>query len=174
MKPFCLACLIALLVSALGGSAHSQNVDALEVRVSEFSGKPVPRFASLRYALVNGRRGPSLDHPVEWQYQRAGLPVLIVKETIDWRQVRDPGGDLVWIAANQLSSRPSALVRGEEMIVMMRRPAETARPLARLEPGRIVTLDSCEKGWCRIESGGRRGWVEQRHLWGSDPFEVAM
>lgn len=166
--------LMASLLLVAPANAQLARGGGVEVRISEFSGKPVPRFESLRYALVNGRRGPSLDHPVEWQYQRAGLPVLIVKETVNWRQVRDPGGELVWIAANQLSSRPSALVRGEEFILMLRKPEPDAQPLARLEAGRIVTLDNCEHGWCRIETGGRRGWVRQAYLWGADPLEAAM
>lgn len=165
--------LIGLGAFVPGTTAHAQAEEP-PVRVSRFSGEPVPRFASLRFSAVNGRMGPSLDHRIKWRYERAGLPVLIIKETVDWRQVRDPDGDLVWIAANQLSSRPSALVRGDEMVFLRRKPAASAQPLARLEPGVIVTLGACEKGWCRVESGGRRGWVAANLLWGADPFESGM
>ena len=61
-------------------------------RISQFSGKAVPRFETLKFAAVNGRSGPSREQSVVWRYERKGLPLLIIKETRDWRRVRDPSG----------------------------------------------------------------------------------
>ena len=39
------------------------------VKISRFSGKPLPRFESLRYSAVHGRQGPNLDHQILWRYE---------------------------------------------------------------------------------------------------------
>ena len=75
---FLSACLIATAWQLATPPAAAQAV-----KVSQFSGKPVPRFESLRYSKVNGRIGPSGDHQIVWEYERAGLPVLVIKETRD-------------------------------------------------------------------------------------------
>jgi len=94
---FLSVCLILTACQLATPSAAAQSV-----KISQFSGKPVPRFASLRYGLVNGRIGPSTDHQVAFEYERAGMPVLIIKETTDWARVRDFEGDEVWIHVGQL------------------------------------------------------------------------
>ena len=57
------------------------------------SGKPVPRYESLKYNEINGRQGPSLEHRVLWKFHRRGLPVKVVAESDVWRQVQDPEGE---------------------------------------------------------------------------------
>ncbi len=103
-----------LFCFALFGSFSLIEVEARQsaetVKVSRFSGKPLPRFESLRYSAVHGRRGPDLDHPIVWRYEREGLPMLIVRETHGWRRVRDPDGDEVWMQARMLSEAPTAMV----------------------------------------------------------------
>jgi hypothetical protein len=61
------------------GSFKAFAADGMEARVSDFSGQTVPRYASLRYDEVNGRAGPSPDYPVRWTYERAGLPVVVIR-----------------------------------------------------------------------------------------------
>src|SRR5574339_414312 len=71
------------------GSFKAYAAEGVEARVSDFSGLPVPRYSSLRYDKVNGRAGPSLDYPIAWTYERQGLPVVIVRESEEWRKIRD-------------------------------------------------------------------------------------
>jgi SH3-like domain-containing protein len=65
-------------------------------RLGPDSQLPVPRFESLAAAKVHGRRGPGLDHRIDWIYQTAGLPVQVLEEADSWRRIRDPAGDRVW------------------------------------------------------------------------------
>ena len=102
---------ICAVLGALMSVSPLAVADNEAPRVSPFSGKPVPRFESLRYSTVNGRVGPSLQHPIAWRYEREGLPVLIVKESMDWRRVRDPEGVEVWMHARMLSGQTTGIVR---------------------------------------------------------------
>ena len=138
-----------------------------EPRVSQFSGKLVPRFESLRYSTVNGRAGPSLEHPIRWRYERAGLPVLILKESPDWRWVRDPEGEEVWIHARMLSGVSTAMVKRETMLKAQ--ATSEADAIAILQTGAIVSLKSEFEGWTEIEVEGLRGWVKSDTLWGETP-----
>ena len=69
----------------------------------------MPRYSSLRYDKVNGRAGPSLDYPVTWTYERLGLPVVIVRESQEWRKIRDPQGDEVWVHRRMLAADRTAI-----------------------------------------------------------------
>jgi len=74
------------------------------------SGFPVPRYVSLKVGKVNGRKGPSRQHPIAWQYRRKGLPLVVVAETEMWRKVRDVTGDESWVHKPALSGLRRVLV----------------------------------------------------------------
>lgn len=136
-----------------------------------FSGLPVPRFVSLRYDEAAGRSGPSDEHAISWMYQRSGLPVQVIAETPDWRRVRDPGGEEVWMHRRLLSGRRAvhALEDGD----MLARPETESALIARIESGALLWLERCRAGWCRLEADGRRGWVRAQGLWGVYGDEAA-
>ncbi len=156
-----LAC--ALIAGPAGAPAAAQTCET-------FSGLPVPRFVTLRYDAAAGRNGPSEDHAIAWMYQRAGLPVQVVAETPDWRRVRDPGGEEVWMRRRLLSGRRA--VRAGRAEDMVSRPDADAALVARIEPGAILWLERCRDGWCRLEADGRRGWARARAFWGVYADEV--
>lgn len=153
------------------GSFKAFAANGVEARVSDFSGKPVPRYESLRYDKVNGRAGPSPDYPVRWNYERAGLPVIVVRESKDWRMIRDPMGDEVWINQSQLAQRRTAITT--DVGAMYRDPRTDAGRVARFAAGAVVQLGDCGNAWCRVEADGRKGWVQRRHLWGADVLPAA-
>jgi SH3-like domain-containing protein len=137
----------------------------IEIRVSEFSGQPVPRYASLRYDEVNGRHGPAPDQPVDWTYRRRGLPVIIVKETREWRKVRDPSGDEVWVHVRTLAGERTVMTTGPGAV--LRRGKPDAQEVATFDAGAVMALRGCDQGWCKVEAGGREGFVMERLLWGA-------
>jgi len=153
------------------GSFKAFAAEGVEARVSDFSGQPVPRYASLRFDEVNGRAGPSMDYPIRWTYGRAGLPVIIIRESKDWRMIRDPVGDEVWVNTSQLSSRRTAITM--EAGVVHRDPRADAGVIARFGAGAVVSLGDCGNLWCRVDAEGRKGWVKRAQLWGADPLPAA-
>ncbi len=163
---------IAVLGVSLGAMGLASGQDIREPqpqRVSQFSGKPVPRFEALRHSEVNGRAGPSLEHPVRWQYQREGLPMLIVKESQDWRRVQDPDGDEVWMLARML--RPGKNGMTQQEVKLFQTASATSQPIAKLEAGVMVTLLDRSGEWIRVSVDGHRGWALQSALWGVAPPE---
>ncbi len=161
MRRMCARVLVLLfpLLAALTAAGEE------DIRISQFSGKPVPRFESLAYTAVNGRTGPSQSHPIAWRYERRGLPVLVVKESVNWRRVRDPDGDEVWVHARMLSEARTAMVRRPATLRAEAAPA--ARPLAELSGGLVVKFGGCSGTWCRVVAGRHQGYVERLLLWGS-------
>lgn len=135
------------------------------------SGLPLPRFVTLRADKANLRAGPGTRYPVEWVYQRKGLPVEIVAEFDHWRRIRDSDGALGWVHKSLLSGQRAVIVK-DGIQTLHRSPAADAAPLLRAEPGVIGELVACEGAWCRIEIAGTKGWVERGHLWGVYPDET--
>lgn len=160
---FLLIFLCGSLIHAFVSVAYSDDSDS--VVISPFSGKPVPRFESLRYSVVNGRSGPSQGHSVLWRYKRRGLPVLIIKESHDWRRVRDPLGDEAWIRSTQLSSNPYVIVKNTTEL------RDGTLIIAILEQGVVAELHECGEGWCEISKDRFRGVVLANDIWGWDIFD---
>ncbi len=133
----------------------------------EGSGQPLPRFVSLRAGEVNMRLGPGEQYPIEWVYQRAGMPMEVVAEYYTWRRVRDWRGTEGWIHTSMLSSRRAMVVSGD-IRSLRAEPGPNARYVANIEPGVIGRLMECPQGstWCRVEIEGFRGWLRRNEFWG--------
>ncbi|HWB47187.1 MAG TPA: SH3 domain-containing protein [Hyphomicrobiaceae bacterium] len=144
------------------------------------SGLKIPRFVSLKSDRVNLRQGPGTEYPTSWVFRRAGLPVEVIQEFENWRQIRDAQGTSGWVLGSMLSGRRTALVLPWEIkegqtkraaATLRDDDSEDARPVARLEAGVLANISSCEKKWCRISVGNYRGYIEQIKLWGTYPNE---
>lgn len=134
------------------------------------SGLPVPRFMSLRSDKVNVRAGPGVRYPVEWVFERKGMPVEVVSEHDTWRKVRDIQGTEGWVNQNLLSGRRGVVVTGSTRT--LRRDAQDAAPAAaKVEPDVIGQLLQCKGAWCRVEVSGLRGWLKRSEFWGVYPDE---
>lgn len=155
----------------LAGTFRAYADEGIPARLSAFSGLPVPRYSSLKYDEVNGRAGPSADYPVAWTYHRAGLPVVVVRESEDWRKIRDPQGDEVWVHRRVLAGARTAITTGPG--AMRRKPDSRSAPVARFGPGAILLLSSCDEGWCEVEAEGRKGFAPRAQLWGVEELPPA-
>jgi len=131
------------------------------------SGFPVPRYVSLKVGKVNGRKGPSRQHPIAWQYRRKGLPLIVIAETDMWRKVRDVHGDESWIHKPALSGERRVIIIEEAFL--HHKPRDTARIKADAERGALMTLIECNvKQWCLVQSdAGHKGWTPMYKLWGA-------
>ncbi len=139
------------------------------------SGLPVPRFVSLKSNRVNVRGGPGQDHSISWVFLQQGLPVEIVAEFENWRQVRDSDGEEGWVFHSLLSARRTILVAPwseDEFLTLRDRPDEGGAPIVKLSPGILCDLDRCVDGWCQISIRQFEGWIKQELLFGTYPDEA--
>lgn len=132
--------------------------------------RAVPYWAALRYEQVNMRVGPSREYPVDWVYKRKGLPMKVVRVREGWRLVRDVAGAQGWVAASQLTPDRGVLITGEGLVDLRSGPSATAALRWRAEPGVVARLVGCRDAWCEIDAAGRKGWVPEARLWGTEPL----
>lgn len=132
---------------------------------------PMPRYVSLRAARINVRRGPGLSYRIDWVFQRAGLPVRIVGEFGDWRQIIDSDGATGWVYHALLTGRRTVLFT-DAMADVRKRPEDGAGLRAQAGEGVIADLRRCERTWCEIETDLAAGWVPKTVIWGVDPGEI--
>lgn len=155
-KRFLMALAFVLAVTA----AHAE-ADA----VGRETGLPIPRFVSLAADLANMRLGPRASDAIIAVYRRRGLPLKIVDEQDNWRQVEDFEGDRGWVHTSLLSGRRTVLVTGD--VAILRRAAAVSAPaIARVEPKVVGQLLTCHEAWCFVEVERRRGWLPVADLWG--------
>ncbi|GAC1348085.1 MAG: hypothetical protein NVSMB18_35170 [Acetobacteraceae bacterium] len=144
-----------------------------EAQKGSNTGMALPRFAALRSEEVNFRSGPGVRYPIEWVYKRRDLPVQIEREFEVWRLVRDQEGVKGWVHQATLAPRRTAVVIGGEQ-VLRQSADEAAGSVARLKPGVIIRLRSCEatSAWCQAQTGDYRGWIKRGEVWGVFPGEA--
>lgn len=156
--PRCLAALLAVLAAAFAAPL------AVPLAAQERS---VPYWASLRVDEVNMRVGPSASYPIDWVYQRQGLPVKVVRVMHGWRLVEDPDGAQGWMVGRLLTLERRAIVSGDGLAHIRAMPEDSAELRWSAEQGVIGKLGNCREGWCEFDVDGRSGWVRQERLWGA-------
>jgi SH3-like domain-containing protein len=167
--------LASLLLAA--GVAAIQPVPAWaanDVPTGSVSGLPIPRFVSLKSDRVNARSGPNKDQEVRWVYTHAGMPVEVTAEFENWRRIRDWEGAEGWVYHSLLSGKRMATVvpKTKDDLVPLFEKADVESPiLARLQPGVLGALKSCNGNWCQFSGKGFDGYVRQERLWGAYPNE---
>lgn len=165
--------LTILLVLGLGlffpAAVIAADPDPKEEAVQGFrtTDLPLPRFVSLRSDKVYVRAGPALRYPIKWIYKRANMPVEIIQEFDNWRKIKGFDGEEGWIHQSLLSGERTVLIKEAADLVPLREGfSSQARMIARIEPQVVANIDQCAGEWCRIETGGYRGWVQRNFLWG--------
>lgn len=150
--------------------------NAAEGKVGSDSGLPIPRFVSLKADKVNVRNGPSRDQAIKWVFQRAGLPVEIIAESENWREVRDSGGATGWVFHSLLSGRRTVLispwVKTKTTVPLYDSRSTSSRVVAKLQPNVLGNVISCNGKWCDISVDGYSGYVRQELVWGAYKGEV--
>jgi SH3-like domain-containing protein len=148
---------------------------AAATQTGPVTGLPMPRFVSLKSALVNVRRGPSSDHRVAWVFKRKNLPVEIIAEFDHWRRIRDSDGAEGWVYHSLLSGRRTVIAapwaKGDAVDLKAARSA-TSAIVARVGSGAVGNLKSCDGKWCEASFGDYEGYVPQDKLFGAYPGEV--
>lgn len=164
--------LIALVMIGCLGAAVVASAQELPVAPIEEAAPqlPIPRFVTLASDEVNLRTGPGLRYPIKLILKKDGLPVEIIKEFDVWRQIRDMGGDEGWVHKSLLSGKRAVIITGH-IETVYKKPDAGSRPVVKLEPGVIASLDHCDDEWCYLKIASYRGWLKRAGVWGVYPDE---
>jgi SH3-like domain-containing protein len=134
---------------------------------SSKTGLLLPRIVAISLEPANVRRGPGVEYPLLWQYQRRGVPLEIIDEYGDWRKIRDYDASEGWMHKRLLRGPRMVRLRGDEGSLALRSAADPdAGVMARLQAGTFAQLQECTPAWCALEIGAHQGWVKRGDLWG--------
>ena len=123
------------------------------------------KFLSLKKNKTNVRYGPGLDYPIKYIYRKVDLPVKQIDKKENWRRVIFLDNNSGWIHLSQL--KPSNSIITIEEMILFKKPSNFSEPLAKLEKGRLLVINKCEEGWCKITTSKYTGWVKIKKIWGS-------
>jgi len=139
-------------------------------KLGKYTGLPVPRFVSLKSAQVNGRTGPGFKHPIDWEYTKKGLPVQIIAEYEEWRQIKDFNNDITWIHGSLLSSRRYAITKQD--VTAYNNGIFSSYPSMNIQKGVVISVVKCEANRCQLSYKTNSGWVDKSSLWGIKLNEI--
>lgn len=122
-------------------------------------------FLSLKNNEVYVRVGPSKEYPIKFIYKKKYLPLEVLDKSETWRKIKDFENNSGWIHISQLSKKKSAINKKNNSIIY-KKPTIFSKPIAKLEIGRLVLIKKCKVDWCKISSGGFKGWIYKNVLWG--------
>ena len=122
-------------------------------------------FLSLKKNKVNVRYGPSFNSPVKFVYKKINLPIKQIDKKENWRRIIDLKNNSGWIHWSQL--KPINSVIGLNEKILFRKPSNFSKPLEKIQAGRVMVLQKCIDGWCKIKSENFKGWIKTDNVWGS-------
>ena len=123
------------------------------------------KFLSLKKDKVNVRYGPSFDFPVKYIYKKKNLPIKQIDEKENFRRIIDYKKNSGWIHVSQLKKVNSVIVVKNK--TLFKKSTIFSQPIANVKKGRLLIIKKCEKEWCKVETGGYKGWVNKEDLWGA-------
>ena len=123
-----------------------------------------PRFVSFAKNKTNMRVGPGLDFPIKWEYRKKNIPVLLIAEFRNWRQIIDFEGEKGWVHKALLKNNQSFIVKTNKQALYS--SANKNSVLAFMTYGVTGTLERCKENWCKVVVNDLSGWVQTKHIWG--------
>ena len=143
----------------------------LESTVGKETGLEIPRYVSLKANEANMRRGPSLEHKIDWVYKRKHLPIKIIGEFGHWRKVEDFEGQTGWMFKSLFSGKRYVIVISEEALLRNKNMPEGLGK-AILKKNVIARAKKCDLNWCLVGIKKLNGWVLKSDIWGVKKLEI--
>ncbi|WP_435086032.1 SH3 domain-containing protein [Candidatus Pelagibacter bacterium nBUS_33] len=121
-------------------------------------------FVSLKKSKVNVRYGPSFDSDIKYVYKKINLPLKEIDKKDNFRRIIDLKNNSGWIHISQLKKNNSVITIQNK--VLFKKPSSFAKPVARIEKGRLLIVDKCQEKWCKVKSDNYKGWIRTNDIWG--------
>ena len=50
--------------------------------------------------------------------------------------------------------------------ILFKKPSNFSKPIAKIKEGRLLVIQKCDNGWCKIRSKKYKGWITINNVWG--------
>ena len=95
------------------------------------------------------------------------IPIRITGRYDNWNEIEDFEGEKGWISQNLLSRKRTAMIKTKQSVINIYLTATTKSRIVMQAENKVISkLIGCKKSWCKIEIEGKKGWVEQKYIWG--------
>ena len=121
-------------------------------------------FLMLKNNKVNVRYGPSFDYPIKYIYKKISLPVQLIDKKENFRRIIDHKKNTGWIHISQLKKSKSLITTSVK--ILFKKPTKYSKPIAKLDAGRLLLIQKCEKSWCNVKTEKFSGWIDKNNIWG--------
>ena len=121
-------------------------------------------FLSLKKNKVNVRYGPSFEFPIKFIYKKINFPIKQIDKKENFRRIIDIKNNSGWIHISQLKKINSVITLKDKII--FKKPTIFSKPIAKIEKGRLLIIQSCDVDWCKIKTSNLKGWIDKKNLWG--------
>ena len=121
-------------------------------------------FLSLKKNKVNVRYGPSFESPIKYIYKKIHLPIKQIDKKENWRRIIDSKNNSGWIHRSQLKSVNSLIPLKDK--ILFKKATHFSKPLVKIKKGRVLIVQKCKTGWCKVKSEKFKGWIKTDQIWG--------
>jgi len=122
-------------------------------------------FLSLKKNKVNVRYGPSFEFPIKYVYKKIDFPIKQIDKKENFRRIIDIKNNSGWIHISQLKKVNSVITLKNK--IMFKKPTVFSKPIAKIEKGRLLIIQNCDKEWCKAKTNDFKGWINKENLWGA-------
>ena len=122
-------------------------------------------FLSLKKSKVNVRYGPSFEFPIKYVYKKINFPIKQIDKKENFRRIIDIKKNSGWIHISQLKKINSVIALKDK--IMFKKPTVFSKPIAKIEKGRLLIIQNCDKRWCKVKTNDFKGWINKENLWGA-------
>ncbi|MDA8613181.1 SH3 domain-containing protein, partial [Candidatus Pelagibacter bacterium] len=110
------------------------------------------------------RYGPSFESDIKYVYKKINLPLKQIDKKENFRRIIDLKNNSGWIHISQLKKNNSVIAIQNK--ILFKKPSSFAKPIAKIEKGRLLIVDKCQEKWCKIKSDDYEGWIKTNDIWG--------
>ena len=122
-----------------------------------------PKYASIKKEKAYSRHNASFDAPLEGIYQKKNLPILIIRERDNWREIRDIDGYISWMHVSMISNKRTFINREDQNLLKYKNNNIVNAIVKKGVVGKII---NCDEIFCKVKIKNYKGWVEKKYLWG--------
>ena len=134
------------------------------INVHAFIYPITPKYASIKKEKAFSRHNASFDAPIEWIYQKKNLPILIMREHGNWREIRDIDGDETWMHVSMISNKRTFINKEDQNLLKYKDNNNIINAI--VKKGAVGKIINCDEIFCKVKIKNYKGWVEKKNLWG--------